>query len=114
MAGSRPEAEAYRRARGWRTRRQITRSWSSISCTYRRSGTPKTMWSGVQPFNHLPALDAHKGTRGVFTTTSSYSNEALTYANNIHSKQIALIDGEQLAELLIAPTALRFVRIATW
>jgi restriction system protein len=48
------------------------------------------------------ALDAHKGTRGVFITTSSYSNEALTYAKNIHNKQIALIDGEQLAELLIA------------
>lgn len=48
------------------------------------------------------ALDAHRGTRGVFITTSSYSNEALAYARNIHNKQIALIDGEQLAELLIA------------
>lgn len=48
------------------------------------------------------ALDAHRGTRGVFITTSSYSNEALAYAKNIHNKQIALIDGEQLAELLIS------------
>jgi restriction system protein len=48
------------------------------------------------------ALDGQGATRGVFITTSYFSDEALSFVRTIRSKQIVLIDGDELAELLIA------------
>lgn len=46
------------------------------------------------------ALQGQRANKGVFLTTSSYSREAVEYAGVISSK-IVLIDGEQLASLMI-------------
>jgi len=46
------------------------------------------------------ALQGHRAAKGVFITTSSYSKDAIEYAELINSK-IILIDGEQLARLMI-------------
>ncbi len=54
----------------------------------------------VQSFSG--ALDTHGATRGVFMTTSYFSSDAVACAKAIHSKQIVLIDGDKLADLLIA------------
>lgn len=48
------------------------------------------------------ALDTHGATRGVFITTSYFSADALDCAKVIRNKQIVLIDGDRLADLLIA------------
>ncbi|MFZ4604354.1 MAG: restriction endonuclease [Caulobacterales bacterium] len=48
------------------------------------------------------ALEMYGTTRGVFVTTSSFSTEARNFASGVKSKNIVLIDGEQLAGLLIA------------
>ena len=61
-------------------------------------------WSGnvsrpeVQKF--VGAVHGQNANRGVFITTSSFTNEAREYANNINSN-IILVDGEQLAKLMI-------------
>jgi restriction system protein len=41
-----------------------------------------------------------KSRKGVFITTSSFSREARTYAENLSELRIILIDGEQLCELM--------------
>lgn len=46
------------------------------------------------------ALQAQKATKGIFITTSRFSNEARSYVSQIGSK-IVLIDGEQLTNLMI-------------
>ena len=46
------------------------------------------------------ALQGQRARKGIFITTSSFSREAMTYAGNIDSK-IILVDGRQLAELMI-------------
>jgi restriction system protein len=46
------------------------------------------------------ALQGQRASKGVFITTSSYSREAVEYAEIINSK-IILVDGEQLASLMI-------------
>ncbi|MCQ2327166.1 MAG: restriction endonuclease [Bacteroidales bacterium] len=46
------------------------------------------------------ALDEKKSTKGVFITTSSYSNEAKNYVKQL-SKKIVLIDGLELARYMI-------------
>jgi restriction system protein len=46
------------------------------------------------------ALQGQRANKGVFITTSSFSKEALDYANNLQTK-IILLDGEQLANLMI-------------
>lgn len=46
------------------------------------------------------ALQGQRAAKGVFITTSSYSREAVEYAEIINSK-IILIDGEELAGLMI-------------
>jgi restriction system protein len=46
------------------------------------------------------ALQGQRARKGVFITTSTFSNDALEYAGGIESK-IILIDGEKLAELMI-------------
>lgn len=48
------------------------------------------------------ALDTHGATRGVFITTSYFTADAQACARDIRTKQIVLIDGDRLADLLIA------------
>lgn len=48
------------------------------------------------------ALDGPGVTRGVFITTCYFTADARAYAGGIRGKQIALIDGDRLADLLIA------------
>lgn len=61
-------------------------------------------WSGnvsrpeVQKF--VGAVHGQNANRGVFITTSLFTNEAREYANNINSN-IILVDGKQLAKLMI-------------
>lgn len=52
----------------------------------------------IQKF--VGALAGKRARKGVFITTSSFSSEALKYVKGIEQK-IALIDGDQLAELMI-------------
>lgn len=46
------------------------------------------------------ALQGHRANKGVFLTTSSYTREAIEYANVINTK-IILVDGETLAALMV-------------
>lgn len=46
------------------------------------------------------SLDHHKATKGLFVTTSGFSSSAKETAGLL-SKRIVLIDGEQLAKLMI-------------
>jgi restriction system protein len=46
------------------------------------------------------ALQGQRARKGIFITTSNFSKDALDYAGNIENK-IILIDGQQLAELMI-------------
>lgn len=46
------------------------------------------------------SLDRHKAAKGVFITTSSFTSSARETAE-YQSKRIVLIDGEQLASLII-------------
>ncbi|MFM5111317.1 restriction endonuclease [Aeromonas caviae] len=46
------------------------------------------------------ALDLHRARKGVFITTSSFSREAQEYVGLIE-KRIVLIDGHELAALMI-------------
>ncbi len=53
-----------------------------------------------------PAIQAFVGAmqniqKGVFITTAAYTKEAMGYANNQQQKNIKLIDGEMLAELMV-------------
>lgn len=48
------------------------------------------------------ALDRKGASRGVFITTSSFTRDALASAAEFRTKQIVLIDGDRLADLLIA------------
>ncbi len=53
----------------------------------------------VQGF--VGALIGKKARKGVFITTSTFSQQARTYTNGIENLKIILIDGEQLAQLMI-------------
>jgi restriction system protein len=46
------------------------------------------------------SLDRHKASKGLFVTTSAFSSGAVEIAQYL-SKRIVLIDGEQLAKLMI-------------
>lgn len=46
------------------------------------------------------SLDRHKANKGLFVSTSSFSNSAIETAQYL-SKRIVLIDGEQLATLMM-------------
>jgi restriction system protein len=46
------------------------------------------------------ALLGQKAKKGIFITTSWFTNEAIDFANNIENR-IVLIDGEMLSELMI-------------
>lgn len=52
----------------------------------------------VQAF--VGSLAGHRAKRGVFITTSSYSKQAIDYVTSIEAR-VVLIDGEQLAALMI-------------
>ena len=52
----------------------------------------------IQAF--VGALDGKHANKGIFITTSRFSEAAVTYARNI-SKKVVLIDGEQLANYMI-------------
>lgn len=52
----------------------------------------------IQKF--VGALMGKRAKKGIFITTSTFSNEAINYVSNIESK-IVLIDGKRLAELMI-------------
>ena len=47
------------------------------------------------------ALDRKGASRGVFITTSFFTKDALASASEFRTKNIALVDGDMLAELLI-------------
>lgn len=53
----------------------------------------------VQRF--VGALIGRKARKGVFITTSNFTQQARNYANGIENLKIILIDGEQLAQLMI-------------
>lgn len=61
-------------------------------------------WEGTvgRPEIHkfVGALQGRKARKGIFITTSGFTQEALDYASNIEIK-VVLIDGEKLAELMI-------------
>lgn len=47
------------------------------------------------------ALIGRKARKGVFITTSNFSQKAIEYANGAENLKIILIDGAQLAQLMI-------------
>ncbi|WPC42816.1 restriction endonuclease [Clostridium sp. JS66] len=47
------------------------------------------------------ALDTPGANKGIFITTSTFSNDAVEYVNRLSNKKIILIDGQQLAEYMI-------------
>jgi restriction system protein len=47
------------------------------------------------------SMDLHRAKKGVILTTSSYTKAAHDFVNRIEGKKVVLIDGEQLAELMI-------------
>jgi len=61
-------------------------------------------WDGVVSRPEIQkfagALQGQRAKKGIFLTTSSFSNEARDFASRIDSK-IVLIDGKQLAQLMI-------------
>ena len=52
----------------------------------------------IQKF--VDALQGQRAKKGIFITTSSFSNGANDYSNNIDTN-VVLIDGVQLAELML-------------
>lgn len=46
------------------------------------------------------ALEAHRANKGIFITTSKFTNDAINYVSKVKSK-IVLINGEELANLMI-------------
>jgi len=61
-------------------------------------------WEGTvgRPEIHkfVGALQGQRAKKGIFITTSSFSNDAKEYASRIDTK-VVLIDGEKLAELMV-------------
>ncbi|WP_206075998.1 restriction endonuclease [Marinitoga lauensis] len=47
------------------------------------------------------ALDTPGANKGIFITTSSFSKDAIDYVKRLNNKKIILIDGKQLANLMI-------------
>jgi len=62
-------------------------------------------WGGTvgspQIQGFVGALKGKGANKGIFITTSSFSNEAVSYASKIDSPKIVLIDGQKLADLMI-------------
>lgn len=61
-------------------------------------------WQGVvgrpKLMEFVGALKGQKANKGVFITTSKFTNDAIDYVSKVDSK-VVLIDGDQLAELMI-------------
>ncbi len=53
----------------------------------------------VQAF--VGALSGKGASKGLFITTASFSQEARRYAESLHAQKVVLIDGNQLAKLMI-------------
>lgn len=47
------------------------------------------------------SLDGHGALKGVFITTARFTRDAIEFVKKVHQKKIVLIDGEQLAQLMI-------------
>jgi restriction system protein len=47
------------------------------------------------------ALAGNKATKGIFITTSTFTKDAVEFAKNVNNSKIVLIDGDELAELMI-------------
>jgi len=62
-------------------------------------------WNGNVPASAVRdfsgSLDSHGAKKGVFITTSDFSKEARIYVSEIKGKKIVLIDGDELARLMI-------------
>jgi restriction system protein len=46
-------------------------------------------------------MDLYRAKKGVILTTSIFTKDAQDFVNRIEGKKVVLIDGEQLAELMI-------------
>jgi len=46
-------------------------------------------------------MDLHRARKGVILTTSAFTKACYEFINRIEGKKVVLIDGEQLAELMI-------------
>ena len=46
-------------------------------------------------------MDGVKAKKGVILTTSTFSREAIAFVDRIEGKRVILIDGDQLADLMI-------------
>ena len=62
-------------------------------------------WEGTvgRPEIHkfVGALKGQGANKGIFITTSGFSNDAVDYASKIDAPKVVLIDGQKLAELMI-------------
>ena len=47
------------------------------------------------------ALAGNKATKGIFITTSTFTNDAVEFAKSVSNSKIVLIDGDELTELMI-------------
>lgn len=47
------------------------------------------------------SMDGYKAKKGVILTTSAFSKDAIAFVDRIEGKRVVLIDGDQLAELMI-------------
>lgn len=47
------------------------------------------------------ALAGNKATKSIFITTSTFTKEAVEFAKSVSNSKIVLIDGDELAELMI-------------
>lgn len=54
----------------------------------------------VQQF--VGSMDYIRAKKGVILTTSTFSREAISFVDRIEGKKVVLIDGDQLAELMVA------------
>jgi restriction endonuclease Mrr len=61
---------------------------------------PSRIQSTFDVMQFAGALQAQRATKGIFITTSRFTDDALRYISQIGSK-IVLIDGEQLTNLMI-------------
>jgi restriction system protein len=62
-------------------------------------------WEGTVPVGAVRdfsgSLDYHSAKKGVFISTSDYTSDARQFVSRIGEKKIVLIDGEELAQLMI-------------
>ncbi len=65
----------------------------------KRYGEASVGRPAIQQFSG--SMDGVKAKKGVVLTTSSFSRDAITFVDRIEGKRVVLIDGDQLAELMI-------------